>query len=257
MTAESSMRLLVAEGSPPETVMRPSGSHSMMAANPPGPGLPKQAPSVLMVTCVMAASPGLGGFAAEGRFPPFWFASTPLECLRGHKTPVLAVCGRGNGCFGVRSPPCRGMGSYGLGTGAGLSSPFSPGLAREAVRAYFSRGLGSPPGWGGAGRYAERFPVLLSGAGRPAPGGLASLPPSPGRMSGLPVFAVAFRRPSAGPAGRRLSGGSAPRTAGRVQGGGGHAGLPVGSEVCDVDVLPEHGVEPDSVQVRVLRDCPT
>ena len=58
--------------------------------------------------------------------------------------------------------------------GTGLSSPFFPGLAREAVRAYFSRGLGSPlpcgAGWGGAGRCAERFPVLLSGAGRPAPG---------------------------------------------------------------------------------------
>ena len=61
----------VVEGSPPETVMRPSGAHSMMAANPPGPGLPKQAPSVLMVTCVMAASPGLGAFAAGGVFRPF------------------------------------------------------------------------------------------------------------------------------------------------------------------------------------------
>ena len=38
---------------------------------PAGSGLPKQAPSVLMVTSVMAASPGLGGFASEGVFGPF------------------------------------------------------------------------------------------------------------------------------------------------------------------------------------------
>ncbi len=47
MTAESSIRLLVASGSPPVTVSR-SPFRSMVAANPPGPGLPRQAPSVWM-----------------------------------------------------------------------------------------------------------------------------------------------------------------------------------------------------------------
>ena len=49
MTARSSMRLFVVSRSPPES----SFSRPMqlsMAAQPPGPGLPEQAPSVYMQT---------------------------------------------------------------------------------------------------------------------------------------------------------------------------------------------------------------
>src|SRR5438876_5058004 len=55
MTAISSMRLLVVAGSPPES-SRSRPTIRRMAAQPPGPGLPLQAPSVKSSTsgpCVM------------------------------------------------------------------------------------------------------------------------------------------------------------------------------------------------------------
>ena len=236
MTAESSMRLLVVAVSPPETVMRPSGAHSMMAANPPGPGLPKQAPSVLMVTCVMAASPGLGGFAAGGVFGPFGAPRPPWSVSGGINPRVLAVCGPGNGRFGVRSPPCRGfssrfrlipaargqlvqgIGSYGLGTGE-LACPFLPRPGAGSGPGLYLPGPWVPagPGWSRSMRRAVSCLVVRCGSA--GSWGIGVLAPVPGPYERFcPVFAVAFRRPSAGPAGRRLSGGSAPRTAGRGSG---------------------------------------
>ena len=49
ITAVSSMRLLVVEDSPPKS-SRSLPSHSRMAPQPPGPGLPLQAPSAWMVS---------------------------------------------------------------------------------------------------------------------------------------------------------------------------------------------------------------
>ena len=45
ITAVSSMRLLVVDSSPPEIIFS-APLYSRIAAQPPGPGLPEQAPSV-------------------------------------------------------------------------------------------------------------------------------------------------------------------------------------------------------------------
>ena len=182
---------------------------SPMAANPPGPGLPKQAPSVLMVTSPrVMASPGLGRvcFCAKKAFPALLDRSHPLEYTQGASEPCFGRLWAGKRAHrggvtpvsgGFRrdrsgSSPRRGVNpegwggcwggfrGYGLGTGDWRVIPFFPRPGAGGGPGLYLPGPWVPAalrsGRGGAGRCAERFPVLLSGAGRPAPGGLASLP---------------------------------------------------------------------------------
>ena len=59
MAAVSSMRLLVVCGSQPQSSFLCS-LYRRIAAHPPGPGLPRQAPSVISWTFFTAASTGSG-----------------------------------------------------------------------------------------------------------------------------------------------------------------------------------------------------
>src|ERR1700722_17369509 len=90
MAAINSMRLLVVESSAPETSLRSLPATSN-APQPPGPGLPRQAPPVNISTGVMARLGSwthfVGGLRRADQHP---LAGTPPRPHQGHGFHALA-----------------------------------------------------------------------------------------------------------------------------------------------------------------------
>src|SRR5690606_18189839 len=99
IAAVSSMRLLVVAGSPPESSFSVVPSRSR-AAQPPGPGLPRQAPSVkistassLMNSAFDPVGRGAQHLAVEFQFLPVFQRVLRLDQRAGHLVePVVEPC---------------------------------------------------------------------------------------------------------------------------------------------------------------------
>src|ERR1700676_5026650 len=91
IAAINSMRLLVVAGSAPETSLR-SAPATSKAAQPPGPGLPRHAPSVNISTSVMAARLRSWTHFGGGlrRADQHALAGTPPRPHQGHGFHALA-----------------------------------------------------------------------------------------------------------------------------------------------------------------------
>src|SRR6202789_1565232 len=141
IAAMSSMRLLVVAGSAPETSLRCSPATSN-AAQPPGPGLPRQAPSVNISTEVMSRTYFRGGLRRTDQHP---LPDPPPRPHHGHGLHALACLeqvgagGPGGAWPGGERPrrgrrgrlPCRGCGYLAGRRIAGAGQPALRGQQAE------------------------------------------------------------------------------------------------------------------------------